>query len=63
MKYCVYLVKHFTKCTMRYGIYDTLQDAANAMKYAQSVNTIDNWYIQHDAKCNCYDCLPASVRI
>lgn len=44
--YTVYIIKHVTGLTMRYGVYNTFYEAAEACKYVKSVNTIDEIYIE-----------------
>ena len=43
--YIVYIQKHVSGLTMRYGIYNTFDEAAKACKYVKSINTIDYVFI------------------
>jgi hypothetical protein len=44
--YTVYIEKHVSGLTMRYGIYDTFEAAAEAYRHVKSVNTVDYVYIE-----------------
>ena len=44
-RYAVKFEKHVSKFVMTYGQYDTFEDAAKALKYLKSVNTIDYCFI------------------
>lgn len=46
MKYTVYIEKHVSKLTMRYGQYDTFEAAAEALRHVKSVNTVDESWIE-----------------
>lgn len=46
MLFYVYIEKHVSKAVMRYGVYTSFYDAAEAVKHVKSLNTIDEVYIE-----------------
>jgi aspartate carbamoyltransferase regulatory subunit len=44
-EWAVYFEKHVSKLHMRYGIYNSFEEAQIALKNAQAINTIDKFYI------------------
>jgi hypothetical protein len=46
LSYAVYFIKHHTKLTMRYGVYNTEKEAQAALNVAQRINTIDTFYVE-----------------
>lgn len=46
IQYIVYFTKHVTGYTMRYGIYETHDQAIEALTKAKAINTIDQWTIE-----------------
>ena len=45
-QFIVYFTKHVSGYTMRYGIYPTFHEAAEALKAAKAVNSTDEWFIE-----------------
>lgn len=52
-QYYVYFIKHVTKYTMRYGIYNSKEEAEKALEHGSSINSHDSWYIEEKDNCTC----------
>lgn len=44
--FIVYFKKHVTQYTMRYGVYNSWDDANKALDKAKDINTIDFFWIE-----------------
>ena len=45
-EYIIYFEKHVTKSVMRYGIYNTIDEAQDALAHFKSINTTDSAWIE-----------------